>query len=481
LELIQGLMNMRVLARIVGDPELAQLVMFEFEGLETKQSPKEALEESEGFAIDFEHGALSPNEWREAKGRLPVDGGDILLVKTAAGYVTLDSILDMDEDEETEPEEEDDTPDAAAPEEGEEAPGEVAAESRPFAARKRSRKRLKPKEARSRVQPRARPGRVRSPMYFGHLGKHEGCGCEPVVSYRDSTDLLPSDWQPEGRFRDGRTIDLGALGRAIIDYKRKVSPLYRRARIDILSAFRSHLEDGQLDAQEAIRLSGQVNERLNALTEKWSMTTEPIYRRAARVGRDAATDISRSPVAQEWKQAGDDYHRQAMGYLTGTRGLISDLKSQLSVVISASVRGSRADLQVRDLKLRQGEDTEIDAAVILAAAAAAFTRNEHRIDNWSGRLVELANRVMADGLSEGTPEVTDKEGQTKPDTWVVAWEAAGDERTCPTCDEQSARGFIPLNDLTIHPGGATECRARCRCVLVFWLQSEVENGTARRA
>jgi hypothetical protein len=247
-----------------------------------------------------------------------------------------------------------------------------------------------------------------------------------------------------------------------------------------LSAFRARLEDdGRLDAQEAINLQQRVGFILDSFAEKWRSTTEPQYRRAARVGRDAATEVTKAPSAEDWREMADAYHGQAMGFLVGTRGLVSDLKAQLATLISASVRGTRDEMTVRALRLRQGEE-EIAAGAILVAAAAVFGRNEHRVDNWTGRLVDLANQVMARGVEDSAPTTTDDDGNEVPDTWMVSWEAAGDERTCPTCDDQSARGFFPVQELNIHPGGDTECRARCRCVLVYWLRSEVEAGTARR-
>ena len=475
LEQLQALLNMRVMPRLVGDPELVHLVTFEFEGLEGKgQTKEDDKTESEALAIDFDRGAVTINEYREVKGRLPFEDGDVSFLKVGGGEgyrrlsVMLGDLEAVPASDVAEDAAEDDSSDV----DDEEAPGEIDAEARPVPHRSKLRK---PKHTRLKLF----PGKGRSRTYWGHLDEHEGCSCEPTRSFRAADDLLPSDWQPAGRFKDVRTMDLPSLGRAIIDYKRKVSPLYRRANLDVVSAFRSYLADGRLSPEEALVLASRVGSIVDTLAEKWSATTEPNYRRAARIGRDAAADMTGLQVAEDWRERADAYHDMAMGYLTGTRGLITDLRAQLQTVISASIRGSQTQQEVRALRIRQGlDDEDLEAATILAAAAAAFGRNQHRIDNWSGRLVDLSNAMLVNGLQEQAPEVTDESGNAKPTAWMCEWANVGDERMCVTCDQQGSRGFIPLSELDVFPGGDTECRARCRCVLVTWLQTEVDDGTA---
>lgn len=49
---------------------------------------------------------------------------------------------------------------------------------------------------------------------------------------------------------------------------------------------------------------------------------------------------------------------------------------------------------------------------------------------------------------------------------------------CPTCRVYGAWGFVPLGQFPTVPGGQTECRKRCRCVIQVVTRGEVEDGTA---
>lgn len=302
------------------------------------------------------------------------------------------------------------------------------------------------------------------------------CGSE---HHARASDLLPSDWQPGGRFRGYRTINLAALGEAVIDYRGAVWPLYRRARIDAQAAFRSYVTGSEpLEPMTSARLLQEVRNVLDRLLESWSAATVPLYRRAARVGRDAATSFSQTPVVSNWSSRADAYHARAMGYLSGDDGLIQSLSKELGTIVQAMTRGTQVHAQL--MSRLAGRNTSIDRVAILAAVAKAFTRNEHRIDNWSGKLVELGNSILSDGMTEGgAPQ--DPEQPAEPDRqWYVEWVSVGDEATCPTCATQSARGFVPQSSLPTVPGGATECMARDRCVLVWWKKSEVDSGVAVR-
>jgi hypothetical protein len=107
-----------------------------------------------------------------------------------------------------------------------------------------------------------------------------------------------------------------------------------------------------------------------------------------------------------------------------------------------------------------------------------FDRHQHRIKNWSGKLIELAYTSAAQSLKAATAPTPDPE--SAPDRWFVEWVEVSDDNTCGVCRAEGAKDFRPLADLSTMPGGATECGARCRCVLVFWLESEVKSGKATR-
>ena len=145
------------------------------------------------------------------------------------------------------------------------------------------------------------------------------CGAE---HHSRGSDLLPSDWQPGGRFKGYRTIDLGKLGESIIDYRTAVWPLYRRARLDIEAEFRALVTDDSIDPVVASKLLGNVRDDLDRLTEHWSAASLPLYRRAAKIGRDAAANWTKAPVVANWQSRADQYHDLAMGYLAAPDGLI---------------------------------------------------------------------------------------------------------------------------------------------------------------
>jgi len=467
LELLQAMFNMRLLPLVVGDSALSALVEFQFD-LEKAQGPEDRKVDADVDAIDFDRAGLSPNELRSKRGRPLVEGGDIPLIKQGGSYVPLTTVT-MPEEDEPEPEDEttddedggDDSdpdedggatdPEAGTPDEGEEAPGEADAD-------------------------RARPGRGR--RRTGVVLRHRrppacSCGHEPHGVYRGDSSLLPSDWQPGGRFEGYRTLDLRRLGDSVISYRRAVSPLYRRARIDVSTEFQTYLADGVLDATEGAALSRAVAVILDRLEHQWSAATEPLYRDAARIGRDAASSFNGLAVVDDWRVRADLYHDRAMSYLTEGKGLIGTLRAQIAALIGASIRGS----DDHNMITRQYGEEEFEALALLAAVDKVFGRNEHRIDNWSGKLVELGNASLLSGMGEGGSQV-DEDGKPQPTVWMVEWVSVGDFVMCPTCGDLGSRGIVPLPSLPTEPGGATECGGRCRCVLVFWTEAEVKGGTA---
>jgi len=474
LELLQANINTRIVP-LMTDEETAGLVEFKF-NLDRDASAEDREMDAKADALDFDRAGITVNELREKRGRLPLEGGDIALIKTGLGYVTLSSLLEDDGDETEEGEDtpqgdqggdggdgevSDDSEDAGTPDDGEEAPGEAEA-SRPRVG--------SPVQARER---RMISKRVRSCA----CGQHHS---EPHRSIQErANSLLPSEWQPGSKFDDVRTIDLHKLGDVLIDYARRVEPLYLRAKLDSEAIYRSYVSDGDLSAEDAAQLASRVGAVLDKLSSDWENTTEEHYRDAARLGRDAATDFTGVPVVADWEARATLYQGQAMSYLNEDRGLIADLRTQLLTLTMASMRGTEANTLFRArMQLREGE-AEAFAIGVLAGVAKTFSRNKHRIQNWSGRLVELANNILGFGMAEGgdVPPGDDEEA-VSGEGWVVEWASVGDNRMCATCDREGSMGFRPLSELSTRPGGDTECGGRDRCVLVFWKRSEVADGTA---
>ena len=190
-------------------------------------------------------------------------------------------------------------------------------------------------------------------------------------------------------------------------------------------------------------------------------------------------------IAEDWEESATQYHDLAMAYLTRSDGLIAALKTRLITGFSATAFRSKNNSATRatDDLIDLVEDGIPAAAIVAPTAAeatelvvAAFAANAHRVNNWSGRLVELANLTLRSGVDEGSSVV--EGGRVQATEWFVEWVNVGDTRMCPTCERLGAEGFVPLRSLETQPGGATECRARCRCVLVLWTRAEVEGGSA---
>lgn len=501
LELFEQKLNTRVIPLIVGDAEMAGLVAFEFDRGKRK-TPAQEKDEAARDASDFDRGAMTVNERRAVRGLAPVEEGDTLLIKSGVGYRPLADVVAGKADpsavspfggapakEDPSGEDKDEGVDVDAKnDEGsgdDKGPGEAEADeaaedadekqSRPVQAQKRAALSLSTTGRAPLVQAARHHAPPARSAAYSALEMHRGCACESEMSYRGvraATDL-PSDWQPAGRFKNARTIALPELGQAIIGYQRAIGPLYRQARVDIIAATRARLGDGKIDNSELAQIATEVTRELDSLSTKWSAGTETFYRKAAKLGRDAAVDFTKNDqVATQWKQDADGYHRRAMNYLTGTGGLLTDIRTQAMELLTGAVRSRQ-----RMVQRAETIDAGIDVAGLLGALRKVFEANEHRIGNWSGRLVELANNTLSTGMQEGNGQVTSAD-TTKAVNWYFEWCDVGDSATCPTCVREAGLGFRPVTAMTRQPGGDTECRGKCRCVLQFVLESEVKDGTA---
>lgn len=277
---------------------------------------------------------------------------------------------------------------------------------------------------------------------------------------------LPSSWPKAGMFSNSRTIDLTALGDIVSEYTREVTPIYEEAQNEILAATRSIYVEGSFGAEEAGILLDRISKSIDKLDAKWALGTAQHYQRTAKLGRDAATQFSGQPVVDDWRERGGQYHSLAMGYLTTNGGLTDTLRSQMITIINAAVEADRRAVEL-----------DGTSKSLLGAISATWDSAKHRIKNWAGRLVELANETLVLGMQQASTYVDPVEG-LRATEWFVEWVSVQDKATCPTCEQESLGGIRSASSLSTTPGGATECRAKCRCVLVWWTREEVRNGTA---
>jgi hypothetical protein len=268
-------------------------------------------------------------------------------------------------------------------------------------------------------------------------------------------------------FKDVRTLKLLDLWENTAAYTRAVEPLYDRAEREALAAIAARYRPGQMDEDEALLLTNQISNIMNRFEADWALRTAPIYQSTGRIGRDAAADFTGLPVLEDVDERSQQYGERAMQFAAEPGGLLSDLRASLMLVVSSlTTRSIR--LPPEDLN----EEASPDEA--LSATSRAFASQRHRVKNWSGRLVELANQTLTAGMVEGSADAATGASVE----WMAQWVHVGDNRMCETCTVLGNQGFVPLASLPTTPGGDTECKARCRCVLALWTRQEVEDGTA---
>jgi hypothetical protein len=495
LELLAAKINARILpilltdAKGKPDPELASLVEFVFAD-QRKKSADDLATDRDSLGRLVDKAILTRNESRKVLGFAPSaePAADVLMLTTAAGAVPLSRSLEEPAAPPA-PGEDDDAPDDDGSEGGDDGdpkdgegddtpevePGDDEDDDAPPGE-------VEDDRAITGVRLLSRPGHEHAP----------GCGCGP-----DSEELgwatlsdLPSDWQPEGRFKNARTIRLDTLGEIVSGYRRSVEPLWAEAQSEILAAIRSEYREEGFSSEDGVRLRRRLDATISKLRDRWSLAVGPAYYSAARVGRDAASRWTGASVGSNWERRAELYRQRAMGYLSEPGGLVNDYRIAMTLLVQSVTRSKSGALDLR-VSPRSGspgsaagfEDLKVGAtkAALAEVAMAWIQANEPRIDNWSGRLVELANSVAKEEIVEAST-VADEDGKPSEQSveWWVIWEYVGDKRVCRTCLREGTSPARPLSTLPTMPGGATECRARCRCVLTFWTQAEVSNGTAVR-
>ncbi len=417
---LERLVNERWIPLIVGNPDLADLITFSFD-LTPDLSQADQKVRADRLSTLTSASILTRNEAREELGYDPIDEGD----KTEKD---VEDVADESSDESSDVE----------------ASGQ-------------------------------RPGVLRSIMRMSRFRRRGA-----LVMRGD----LPSDWQPSGRFKGKRTLPLTRLGDTVTEYDDIVTPLYALCARNVLREATSAVSDGKFTATEATRVVSSVARETANLIESWNSETTRCYDAAARLGADTAVGWGGAEVA--WRSLAATFQATAIGHLStsGSRqvGLVAALRKELTSLVLATLNRAPPPPPVADQKDTRAEgDTKLPASLgaFLEAMRRVFERHQHRIKNWSGKLVELANITVSKSLRASTiPVAADPEGA--PDRWFVEWVEVSDDNTCGVCRSEGAKDFRLLDDLPTMPGGATECGARCRCVLVFWLESEVKSGKAVR-
>ena len=156
-----ALMNTRIMPSVVGDPEKAALVRFEWKS-ERDLSTKEEEERGRTLTGYVKEGVLTRNEARRRLGEPPIEGGDTPTVTSGGRLLPLTEALksdtDPDPDDGTDPDDggvSDADGDADSPDADDEAPGEAEASAHPIGEP------VAPQPSRSATESRASEEQVR--------------------------------------------------------------------------------------------------------------------------------------------------------------------------------------------------------------------------------------------------------------------------------------------------------------------------------
>lgn len=115
-----------------------------------------------------------------------------------------------------------------------------------------------------------------------------------------------------------------------------------------------------------------------------------------------------------------------------------------------------------------------------AALSAVLGAQANRIDNWSGKLLDLSTRQAGDQAAADAAR-SNADPNRNPDDPAAAWYIenvdAGGTEECSECRAESRKGFVALASVTSWPGERL-CEGRCRCVATWWTAAEVASGDA---
>lgn len=501
LELIQAKVNARVLPRLL-PKEWHGRVKFEFDR-RARLTPAEAKAESEGHAALHRQGLMTTNEIRAARGMAPYGAeGDVPLIETSGGTMPLIEAVKATYQKPADPSA---APFGGGPTGG----GEPAVDDNdPDGGGKGGGKGKDKGGVEEEETPKGGDKAAPGDVARGVTAPVHGPGCEHRA-HTPTKDDLPSDWQPAGRFKKMRTLDLSTLAYNVAEYAQRVNPLYAEATVAIVRAVNAAYSPGATSADDAERASRKVGDALDKLAARWSADTLDLYRATVnssvrQVRKWTGYDVDR---AAKEKRA-DAYHDAAMGYLSETDGLLGTLRATVNETLrrvtsttTRSLDGVDPEVIAAIAEMLAGGGEAITTEVgfsaaarlaaltptsaadeVVGALAQAFEAQAYRTANYSGALVELANDALMETLSEqalaanADPTRDPSEGAV---VWYGEWVDVGDGATCSVCENEGSLGFRPLSAMTFNPGSQmTQCKKRCRCVVTVWTKSEVDNGEA---
>ena len=477
LELIEAKINARILPLVANDNEIINKIKFTFDR-EAKLSPSEQKEKASSLNTLIGQGVITRNEARAELGMGPVESGDIMTITTGQGTFPLNQIVSMSNQQPQEP------PSTLSPgtaSDAPEAPPEIVEQELQSNTLRLINEQEKEVSSQSSEHRHQDCGHHECGHVHGSVSKDESKGASERAKDLMGNSDLPSDWQNPGRFSGYRTLDLIALHNVVVEYERAVAPLYEKMNKNILAEVGALYKPKSLTDDKANNLLNNINSHINRLQSEWSLVTERFYERAGEVGVAAARDFTGQPVREDQLKFSMLFADTAMSYLATEGGLLNDLRVSLTMLVSAMTIQSNATPESRAI---YDVDEDIDDAIgvekAVASTAHVVQAQKFRIKNWSGKLVELCNDAMLSGLIEASTAVnTDPDGpRIVPVEWYAEWVSVGDARMCPTCTYEGSLGFRPINTFTVNPGGATECGAKCRCVIVLWTKTEVTSGEA---
>lgn len=438
MDLVEAKLNRVVIPRRVSDPNLVGAI--EFRWTRTRDlSPGEQRDRATALKTLCEAALMTPNEGRHIIGLPPRDEGDALLL----GDRLLADVVFADQ--------EDQAPDALDP---------LVASRRRFGV-------TRPRRGAS--------GAPRRPWgYFA------------LYSRRDAptSRTMPSAWQSPGRFSGARTLDLPDLWDDVESYGAEASAAWQEAKAEVGATIAALYKPSGFASEDRAEVTRRVADTVDRLLLSWSSGTQRIYRNVARNAAERAQRWTRRAVDEARVQTrADRYHQDAMGYLRD--GLLTELRNAIGILLVAvsDVRTKSERFDLRALRAAPLVGPDADTALVVAAALSIFDRMKHRIENWSGKLLDLAYGVLTDEVQAGAPtgkaEGIEEAIPGDPVEWWCEWASVSDEGTCDDCDGEAAKGYQRLADLRIRPGNGTRCRSRCRCVLVLWTRAEIDGGRAQ--
>lgn len=464
LERLAAAINSQLLLKIPGGEQ--GRILFEYD-LEQGLTPIEQEAKSKSLNTVVSGGMMTPNEARTELDLLQVDGGDTLrLPKDSAdaigilfkeGIVSLNearavagfgSVVDGDEVKGAAKEEPEEPPDGQPDDGGSKSGGEGANEVDDGDA--------------SEVDA---PGEAR--------GKPQACACGRTHNHRALGDV-PKGWQ-RASDTPGDTLNLPALAADIEEYQDRIDGYYETMSGALVTALRVALRDRR--APDWMGAKASISDEMDRLAIDWAVSTNGIYGSAVRNGETNARSWldDGDNVDFDGRQFASLYAAAAMGYLVDENGLLSDLRAAIDAMLDDAKAGQNGGYKrIRWEFEKEAEEVDDDNVIgillfgaILAAAGAITNHNQHRVNNWSGKINEVGHDAARQVLLLGGHI-----GKDLSQMWVN-WNAIHDETTCPDCDDEGSMGWREAGSLHRSPGSDTRCGARCRCFLEFATLAEL--------